>query len=152
MSSIELTVLILIIQGIPEQIALITFGCAIAKLPFKWKEIVAMGIVMALAARIIRSVAFLPFGLHTIVLLLMLFLYLVISGKTEVSLALIASIGSFFALIIYEVVSVTIMTELTQISRGTWYTNESLRILFGYPHIILLFVTAFIVRKKRGIA
>lgn len=152
MRIIDLTLLILLVQGIPEQIAIVTLGCAIAKLPFRWKEIALMGVVMALSARIIRSLAFLPFGLHTLVLLLLLFLFLVLRGKTEVSLALIASIGSFFALIIYEVLCVTLMTELTHVSRGTWYTSEFFRILFGYPHIILLFVTAFIVRRRRGVA
>ena len=111
-----------------------------------------MGVVMVIAVRIIRSLSFLPFGLHTIVLLLLVFLFLVFSGKADVSMALIASIGSFFALIIYEVLSVTLITEFTKITRDIWYSNEFLRILFGYPHIILLFATAFIVRKRRGIA
>lgn len=151
MSPIELTLLSLIVQGIPEQIALITLACAIAKAPFKWRDMVILAAIMGSMAKIIRSLP-LPFGVHTIVLLLLLFLFLNYWNKIDVSLALIGTIGGFVALMIYEVVSITIITELIQIPRETWYTNELLKIAFGYPHIILLFLTAFIVRRRRGMA
>ncbi len=111
-----------------------------------------MATIMGLAAKIIRNLPLIPFGVHTLVLLLLLFLFLNYWNKVDVSLALIASLCSFVALMVYEVLLVTTIMELGQISREVWYTNELLKIAFGYPHIISLFLTALIVRKKRGIA
>lgn len=53
----------LLLQGIPEQIALVTLAFVIAKLPFTWKKAVLIGTSFAVFAYVIRLFP-IPFGLH----------------------------------------------------------------------------------------
>lgn len=141
---------VLLLQGMPEQIAVVTLAYAIAKLPLKWKEIIPMGILLAVLAYGVRLLPF-PFGMHSLILILILFIFLILRGKVDVSMSLITSLLSFLALMIFEVICVSILMAVFKVSREIWFNNQVLRILFGEPQTVLLFITAFLIRRKRRV-
>lgn len=149
MSCIDIPVIVLLLQGIPEQIGLVTLAYAIAKVPFKWKELVPMGIILALAANLIRTIN-LPFGTHTLIILISLFAFLTLYKKSDVDIAIISCILSFFALGLSEFVCLTTLMKVFNLSYDVLFTNLFYRIVFTEPQVILLFVMAFIIRWKRG--
>lgn len=149
MDFISIPWLALFLQGIPEQIAVVTLASVIAKLPLKWMKIVPMGALLAIIAYAVRSLP-LPFGTHTLIILLLLFVFL-IKSKAEISLSLIACLTTILALIIYELVCLTTLTTLFWISNETLGDNQLVRVLVTEPQVVLLFLTAFVIRRKRWI-
>lgn len=148
MSCIDIPVIALLLQGIPEQIAVVTLACAIAKIPFKWRTIIPFGVLLALMAFVIRSIG-LPFGTHTLVIISSLFIFLMKNGK-EISVALIISFLCFVTLSIFELVSLTSLMAIFKTSQEIVFQDPVQRILFTEPQVILLFITALIIRRKRA--
>ncbi|AFL99238.1 hypothetical protein Desde_0791 [Desulfitobacterium dehalogenans ATCC 51507] len=136
----------MLLQGIPEQIGVITLAYAIAKLPMRGKEIIPIGIFLGVIAFLIR-VYNIPFGTHTIVLMLILFLWLTFKGK-EITVSLVTTLICFVALAVFELVFITILTEIFNISQEMVFSDSVKRILYTEPQVIMLFVTAFIIRQK----
>lgn len=141
-------ILALLLQGIPEEIGVITLAYAIARIPFRWKEIIPMGIIFALIVSFIRAQN-LPFGTHTIVLIFALFIFITLKGKKDVSIALVASILSFLAIIVFEVICISLLTSIFKTPNEEIFMDPVKRVLFTEPQVILLFLTAFIIRRKR---
>jgi len=139
---------VLLLQGVPEQIALVTLAYAIAKLPFRWREIIPMGILLALTAYGVRLLP-LPFGTHTLILILILFIVLTLKVKGDVSLSLAACLLSYSALYVFELVCISILVAVFKVPGEIWYSNLLLRVLFTEPQVVLLFITAFLIRRKR---
>lgn len=150
MDIISIPWLALLLQGIPEQIAVVTLATTIAKLPLKWRELILMGTFLAIIANGIRVLPF-PFGTHTIIILLLLFFFLTIKGKADISLSLIASLLTILALIIYELLCLTALAALFAIPKEILVDNQLIRILITEPQVVLLFLTAFLIRRKRCI-
>lgn len=138
----------MLLQGIPEQIGIVTLAYALARIPFKWKEITLMGTVLALIAYVIRAQS-LPFGIHTIVLIFALYIFLTLMGKKDVSISLFASLISYSVLVFFEFLSISLITNILNISSEEIFTDPVKRILFTEPQVILIFLTAFIIRRKR---
>ncbi len=138
----------MLFQGIPEEIGIVTLAYAIAGIPFRWKELIPMGTLLALIAYVVRAQS-LPFGTHTIVLIFVLFIFITLIGKKDVSIALIASIISIMSIIVFEVISVSLLTSFLKVPSETIFIDPIRRIVFTEPQVILLFLTAFIIRRKR---
>lgn len=142
----------LILQGIPEEIALVTLAFVIAKIPLEWKKIVPGGVVLAIAAYILRLLP-ITFGIHTIIILGLLFLFLVKFGKGAFDTSLIASLISVLVLIVTETVCLSLLMPFFGVTPEMLFTNVAVRILITLPQVFLLFIFAFIVtkiRNKRG--
>ncbi|WP_242831323.1 hypothetical protein [Desulfitobacterium dehalogenans] len=110
------------------------------------KEIIPIGIFLGVIAFLIR-VYNIPFGTHTIVLMLILFLWLTFKGK-EITVSLVTTLICFVALAVFELVFITILTEIFNISQEMVFSDSVKRILYTEPQVIMLFVTAFIIRQK----
>ncbi|GAB6173131.1 hypothetical protein JCM15765_26090 [Paradesulfitobacterium aromaticivorans] len=136
----------LIFQGIPEQVAVVTLAFVINKVPLKWIQIIPLGITLATVSFGVRLLP-IPFGLHTIFIILLLFVFLIWIGKGDVSLSLLASLLSFLALILFETVSISVMMPLFGITSETMLTDPVVRILIAEPQVILIFVSAYLVHK-----
>ncbi|MGI6120399.1 MAG: hypothetical protein ACOYIB_07535, partial [Desulfosporosinus sp.] len=90
---ISIPLIALLLQGIPEQIAVATLAFVIAKIPLEWKKVFLIGITLAICAYIVRLFPF-PFGVHLILLIILLFIALLWLGKGDFSISLIASLFS----------------------------------------------------------
>ena len=124
----------------------------ITGIPLKWKKIIMIGIVLAFISYIVRLLT-ISFGLHTILLIILLFIALTWLGKGDFSLSLIASILSFLALVIIEVVSLSLLMPVFGVTPETLFTDPIKRIILGEPNVLFLFMSAFLLNKsmhKRG--
>lgn len=142
----NIPILALLLQGIPEDIALVTLSFVIARIPLNWKTIVGFGLILAFSAYLVRLTP-LPFGLHTILILILLSSMLFKISNGNVSLSLIACMVSFLILCIFELTSVTLLMNVFHLTTTEFYTNEWIRILIGEPEVILLFIFAFLLNR-----
>ncbi|RJE49330.1 MULTISPECIES: hypothetical protein [unclassified Dehalobacter] len=142
----KIPIIALILQGIPEQIAVVTLAYVIAGMPFVRKRIISMGIILALTSYLLRVFPIL-FGLHTVIMLVFLFVLLFFWGKSNFYAALVASLLSFLALIIGETVCLSLLMPLFHVSAEMLNTDVGLRILITLPQVFVLFIVSLIILK-----
>jgi len=143
----EIPFLVFLFQGIPEQISVCMLAYVITKIPFKWKEVLFMGVLLATCAYIIRLLP-ITFGVHTVVLIGILFSYLSVIKKVEFSKAIISSLFVYLVLIILESLIVPSLMYLFNISREQLISSNSIRILITLPHVICILIFTFLIQKK----
>lgn len=144
----EIPLIALILQGIPEQIALVTLTFVLARVRLEWKNIVMFGILLAFTAYVLRLLP-ITFGIHTIIIMGMLFVFSIHFYQAPLLTSLKASLLGMLVLIIVEFVCFTLLTNLFGISFKTYLTDVTIRILLGLPQVFLLFILAFIILKVR---
>jgi len=144
----KIPILALIFQGIPEQIAVATLAFVIANIPLVWKRIVLIGTVVAVTSYIFRLLP-LTFGVHTVLNIGLLFILLVVVGKVNINISLVASLGSFLALIIAETVSVTLQMNMFGITLDDLLANTTTRIRTGLLQVFVVFIIALIFYKTK---
>jgi len=128
--------------------AVTTLAFVIAKIPIKLNRILLIGTGLAFSAYIVRLLP-IPFGIHTIILMLLLFACLTKLGG-DFSLVLIASLISYLALILFEIACFSLLMNFFGITTKTLLSDPIVRILISTPQIVLLVISAFLVRKYRG--
>ncbi len=139
----------LILQGIPETIAIVTLSFIIAKIPLQWKKIVLIGVVIALTSYVIRMFP-VTFGIHTILLISLLFIFLIKLGRSSINTALIASLLSYLAIILAETACVSILMPVFGVTPEVLFTNTTVRILISYPQVLVMFMLSYILFKIRA--
>lgn len=136
----------LLLQGIPEQTAVVTLAFVIARITIMWNKILKIGILLALLSYVLR-LSSVPFGVHTILLIIILLIALTWLGKGDLSLSLIACLLSFLALAIFEFVCLTVLMWMLGVTTEILFSNLVMRIVVTEPQVILLFIAAFILNK-----
>ncbi|HBW35112.1 MAG TPA: hypothetical protein DEF89_07035 [Desulfosporosinus sp.] len=136
----------LLLQGIPEETALVTLAYVIAKIPLKWERIILFGIVLALISYVMRLFT-IPFGIHTIIQIMLLFSVLTWIGKGDFSLSLIASLLSFLVLAIVEFVCLSLLMPVFGVTPETLFSNLVIRIAITEPQVFLMFISAYLLNK-----
>lgn len=150
--TIKIPFISILLQGIPEQMAVSTLAFAIAKIPINWKRIFVIGISLALSAYIVRLFP-IPFGVHTILLMFMLFLFLNKLCGAEFSISIIASLVSYVTLVLFEIICLTLLMPVLGVTPESLLTNSVVRIIISIPQELLLFSSAFFISHlylKRG--
>ncbi|HHV64131.1 MAG TPA: hypothetical protein GXX46_03525 [Peptococcaceae bacterium] len=134
----------LIFQGIPEQIALVTLAFVLAKLKLEWPKIILFAMVLTFTAYFIRY--FSPtFGIHTIVLMGMLFIFFVERYNVPVIKSLKISVSVAVILIITESILLNSLMKLFSLSFEVLNENIIYRILITWPQVLILFLLSFII-------
>ncbi|MDR3601105.1 MAG: hypothetical protein P4L49_11595 [Desulfosporosinus sp.] len=147
MKPINIPWIALLLQGIPEQTAVVILAFVIARIPLKWNRILLIGIVLAVCSYIVRLFS-VPFGLHSILLIILLFIALTWLGKGDFSLSLIASLLSFLALGIFEFVCLSLLMPVFGITPETLFTGLIIiRIAIGEPQVLLTLIFAYLLNK-----
>lgn len=144
----RIPLIVLLIQGIPEQIGVVALAFALAKIPLNWKRECLSGIVLALTAYLLRMLP-ITFGVHTIILIGILFFILYTYGNVNLTHSIVYSLISFLALIIFEMIFVTLSMNLFGLDYNSLMINTKMRILVAIPQVIMLYLTAYIVRLFR---
>ena len=139
----------LILQGIPESIAIVTLAFIISKIPIQWKKIVLIGIVIAFTSYLLRQFP-ITFGIHTILLISLLFFFLVKIGKGNINSSLIASLTSYLAIIVVETICLSILMPIFGVTSETFFSNTTTRILITLPQVFVMFTLGFIILKIRS--
>ncbi|KGK86306.1 membrane protein [Desulfosporosinus sp. HMP52] len=141
-----------ILQGIPELIAVVTLAFVIVRIPLNWKRIVVIGSVIALISYTVRLFP-IPFGVHTILQVVLLFLILTWFGKGDFSLSIIASLLSFLSLGIMEYFCLSLLMPVFGVNPEELFSNLLLRIIITEPQVLLMFAFAYMFNKftkRRG--
>ncbi|MDD4346541.1 MAG: hypothetical protein PHZ11_06585 [Desulfitobacteriaceae bacterium] len=146
MRSINIPLISLLVQGIPEQIAVVTLAFVIARIPMEVKKIVPFGIILAVTAFVVRSFA-IPFGIHTTVLIILLFIALIWVSKGNISLSIIATLLSFLALAVCEFICMSLLMSAFKVTPEILSTNLLVRFIITEPQVLLLFTLAFVLNK-----
>lgn len=138
----------LIFQGIPEQIAIVTLALVIVDIPLKCNKVILTGITLAFIAYILRLFP-ITFGVHTIILMVLLFIMMIRFYQAPLLISLRAILISFFVLIIVEYICFTLITHFFDISFNLYNSNVTLRILIGLPQVFVIFLLAYIIFRIR---
>lgn len=146
MKSINIPLIALLLQGIPEQTAVATLAFVIAKIPLKWNKVLLIGIILAICAYVVRLFP-IPFGIHLMLLIVLLFIALIWLGKGDFSLSLLASLLSFLAMVIFEFVCLSLLMPVFGLTPESLSTDSVKRIVIGEPQVLLLFISAFLLNK-----
>ncbi|KUO64103.1 MAG: hypothetical protein APF84_08315 [Gracilibacter sp. BRH_c7a] len=145
----RIPLLALIFQGIPEQIAVVTLVFVLTRIRLEWKKIVLFGIILAFAAYVLRLFP-ITFGIHTIVLIGLQFVFLVQLYQAPVIIALRGTLIAFLIFIVIEYICFTLLIYLFDINFETYLNNIPTRILIGLPQVFLLFTLSYIILKVRS--
>jgi len=145
-STIKIPLIVLLLQGIPESVAVATLAFVIARIPLKWNKVLLIGIVLAFCAYVIRLFP-IPFGIHTILLILLLFIFLTGLGKRDIGLSFFASLVTILVLGILEYNCMSLFMLFFGFTPETLFNNLVIRIVVGEPHVLLLFISAFLLKK-----
>lgn len=136
----------LLLQGIPEGTAITTLAFVISRIPLKLNKILLIGTALAVCNYVVRKFP-IPFGLHTILIIVILFVVLTKLSKGDVGLSFMASLLSCLALVIVETTCIVLLMPVFSITLKTLSTYNANRIALGEIHVILLFVSAFLLNK-----
>jgi len=145
----KIPLLALIFQGIPEGIAVLTLAWVITKAPMEWKKIIPIAILLSLVSYGVRLLP-ITFGIHTIILIGLMFFALIFLGKISINPALIASIISMLGITVAEAGCLSLLMPLFGVTPEMLFTNTTIRILITWPQVLVLFGLAFAVYKIRA--
>lgn len=137
---------VLLLQGIPETVAVVTIAFIIAKLPLDWPKIIVIGACLAFIAYFVRLFP-IPFGIHTILLLFSLFLCISKLSDGDLGLFFTACLLSYLTLAIFETVCLFGSMAFFNIPPKTLAANQVITIVIGEIHVLLLFSFAYILNK-----
>jgi len=145
----SISTLSFVFHTIPEAIAIVFLTLVLLKERSSWGIILLLGISQAVAVYCIR---FLPleFGVHTVILMLVLTVLIACVFKIQFVKVLVPVIATFIVLISFEVAVISIVMSAVDINLDMLAANDLLRIAVLTPQWILLFLTGFIVQYFRG--
>jgi hypothetical protein len=138
--------LALLLQGIPETVAVVTLAFVIARIPLRWCKIIMIGTILACISYVVRLFPT-PFGIHTFLLITLLFIALTSLGKGDFSLCLLASLLSSLALVIFEFACLSLLMPIFGITPKTAFSNLGITIAISEPQVLLVFSTAYLINK-----
>jgi len=144
----KIPVLALIFQGIPEQIAIITLACVLVNAELIWKRIVPISVVIVAINYFLRLLP-ITFGVHTVILIGLLVVFMATSLKIDIIRAIIGSLVSYLILIIVETLCLAVIIPMFGLTPEAIITDWIVRTLVGLPQLILLLVIAFLIHKLR---
>ncbi len=142
----KIPVIALLLQGIPEGIAVAALTFVLSKAELNWKKICLFGIGLSFIAYAIRLLP-ITLGVHTIVCLSLLIVFMNAFTDADTVVSIVSSVVSFLALLLFETMSIRIITSVFNITFETFLKNSILRTLIGLPHVVLLFLTGYIVKR-----
>lgn len=137
-----------LLQGIPENLALACLILALAGRKLKLKNVLIIGLLQAVVLYVVRSLP-ITFGVHTIVAIISLALFLNLTVKEKFSKGLLFSLISYVVLGIFETSFLGISFKLLGLNTGQMPENVLLVSLLGLPQVVATFLLALLVNKIR---
>lgn len=145
----RIPLIVLILQGFPEGIALCTLAFILAMLPLNWKKIIIGGILLPTIVYFIRLLPF-QYGIHTVMMIALLFFYLVKVGKASITNSLISCLVSFFILCVAETTVMYIVISFFELSSQDYLANNYWLIITGLIHVFIIFIISFLIYNLRN--
>ena len=133
-------------QNLPEALASASLAVVILTGRLDWKKIFITGLLFAAAVHLVRLLP-LSFGVHFIILMIIFALLLSVQLKISFSKCLFAALAVGIILAIFETIFIYLLVILTGIALEPTIQELHTRIVFGWPHIIALFLLALAANK-----
>jgi len=143
---VKIPLIALALQVIPEGIAVVTLTFVLSKAELNWGKICLLGIGLSLVVYTIRLFP-ITLGVHTIVSLGLLIVFMNAFTDVDTTTSVVSSVISFITLLVFEKVSIKIITSVFNITIETILKNSIVRTLIGLPHVVLLFLTGYIMKR-----
>lgn len=133
----QFTLIHLLFQGLPETIAMAVFVLTFSNFKLNWRLVLFLGLIQVFTTYFIRMLP-LPFGMHTIILVITLSAYVKVATKISLYKALQGSALCIVILALVEISVDWLLFSFLGISFEEAMTNEALWILLGWPQILVL--------------
>jgi len=142
----ETELLNLILQDFPESLVNALACFAFLKLRFEWKKI----LIIALLQTITNLVRLLPiaFGMHTIILLISLTIYIRIFTRLSLLNIFTATTSCFLIVVVLELIYIKPLLNITHLSYEYTASVPVLRAAFTLPYELVLLVLALFLNHK----
>jgi hypothetical protein len=141
------TLLLFLLQGIPESSGYIALSLALLGVPLRWKRIVVAGTVLALIFFTVRSLSF-SFGIHTAIGIFSLIIAINRTTNIPLTKTFIAVLASFTTLALLEIAISEAFFTLTKIDPQSFIAGHKLYWkLLGLPQAFLLLFFAWLISK-----
>jgi len=142
----KISLLSMVLQGIPEEIAITSLAFILAKAKLQWGKIILFGCLMA---GIIYFIRLLPttFGVHTLISMVSMIIFVSSYSGTGPTRCILSVLSSFLLLIIVES-GVFYLAEAMGYSYQELKANEIANIIFGYPQVLIIFAAGFFIKKS----
>lgn len=135
-----------LINGIPESIGLIALSLALVGVRFLWVRIILAGTVLCTVVFIIRALP-VAFGLHTVVGILLLVVFITTTTRVPTSRVFMAVFASFVTLAGLEIIIYELFFAMTKLDFQAIQSNELLWSLVALPQTVLLIIIAVLISK-----
>ena len=143
----ENSVLALFLQAIPEGIAFSVLVLAMNKDVKNWKEVVLVGVILALILHFIRMLP-LSFGIHTLLFIgLAIISYNLVLNIKFITVVKAVLLGTLLV-IVGEALSFFIIVNVMGFTFEELASSAFLWIISGWVHIIIIFMVAYFLFKK----
>ncbi|NPV26782.1 MAG: hypothetical protein HPY81_04835 [Firmicutes bacterium] len=145
----KMTLIHLLLQGIPETMGITAVALAFANLQLNWRIIIAVGVIEGLTIYLIRLLP-IPFGFHTILLMITLPVFIKVATRQPFSSVLIRA-GAIAVVIMAAVELLVIwpLFKLLNLSVEEANANTALWIITGWPQVVVLFGVAWLKDRHR---
>ena len=117
---------------------------AIARIPLRWGIIIPLSIVMSLVIYIIRSSPF-SFGLHTLVLILLLVIFIAKTTSVSPSMSFLAVFISTSALAGLEYFFLNLFLAITNLDLQAVMADPVLWAVMGTPQVVVMILLGVLV-------
>ncbi|GBF33413.1 hypothetical protein DCCM_2514 [Desulfocucumis palustris] len=114
----------------------------------RWGIVLVVGIVLAVIIYTIRNLP-VTFGLHTVVAILLIAIFIIRSTKTPSSTSFLAVFFSFAVLFLLETLMNKVFIIILNIKISKLISDDTLWTLTGLPQSILLIVIALLISRYR---
>lgn len=135
-----------IFQGIPESIGFVSCVVVLGTGKLNWRDIFKVAIVNVIILFFIRLIPFTP-GVHVLVNMTSLILVCIFLNVLDFKTATIAIAITYAILIVLEAIILPTIVALGFCTIEEILNDNFVRIIVGYPQIILLFLTAYLFEK-----
>jgi len=144
----SIPILALILQGIPESIALAILGYLFTNTNLNWFRITILGLMCAFTAYFLRLFPA-GFGFHILAIIFVIFMFLTYVEKISVIPALTAAFFSEVLLIVIESACLAVISFLCGQDISSYIchlaNNVYQRIAVAWVHTLILFVLAYVI-------
>jgi hypothetical protein len=138
-----------IFQGIPECLGMTALLLSLDTKPLNWRIIGAIGFLQAVIAFVVRMLPFTP-GVHVFILPISMALLAARIGRVNPDKALIITVIITIFIASWEMVMYSSLHYLKIITFKETITSSYLRIILGLPQVVLLFLSALFLQKRKN--
>ncbi len=146
----KLTQLLWLCQTLPEALAVTSLAVVLCKRRLEVKLILQIGVLFAATVYLVRLLP-LDFGVHFILLMVILALLLTIQLKIHFSRCLLITLVIGIILAVSETVFIYLFLLLTDTNMDQITLGETIHILIAWPHIIFLLLMALAINQWRKV-